>query len=80
MCGGVEGSQKKVVYHSWLMFSFKLGFLPDNRFKDACPGFSIAYASRRGASEGEATSSSGHRLVPPKKSVEEFGSIEYKFQ
>lgn len=32
------------------------------------PGFSIAYASRREAFGGEAMNSSGHRVVPPKKS------------
>lgn len=35
------------------------------------PGFSIAYASRREAFGVEAKSSSGHRLVPPKKSGRE---------
>lgn len=35
------------------------------------PGFSTAYTSRREAFEAEAMSSSGHRLVPPKKSVNE---------
>jgi len=49
------------------MFNYKLGFLPDNRSKMR-PGFSISYASRRGAFGEEATNSSGHRLVPPKKS------------
>lgn len=39
------------------------------------PGFSTAYASRRVASGEEAMSSSGHRLVPPKKSVTEEKSL-----